>query len=264
MASLWKIPWIRRQRTRLRRPVQILLAPLIVKYIKLVINSSTIVADPPDFVARARELHPSIIALWHGQFFLLPGIYPRDIPGRAIVARHDDAEALARVLRNFGLELVRGAGAAGRSGGRERGGAEAAHGLIASLREGFSVALTADVPPGPARKAGPGIIMISSRSGRPIVPFAVATSRYWSANSWSRMTINLPFSKLGIVMGEPIYIPSNARGEDFPRYQKQVEAAINDVTARAYALAGADMMRATPVARPARAGQSQSYYDQWK
>jgi 3-deoxy-D-manno-octulosonic-acid transferase len=65
---------------------------------------------------------------------------------------------------------VRGAGAAGRHDGRDRGGAEAAHGLIASLREGFSVALTADVPPGPARKSGPGIIMISSRSGRPSFP----------------------------------------------------------------------------------------------
>ena len=102
MASFWKIPWVRRQRVRLRRPVQIMLAPAVVNYIKLVINTSTIVADPPDFIDRARELHPSIIALWHGQFFLLPGIYPRDIPARAIVARHDDAEALARILRHFG------------------------------------------------------------------------------------------------------------------------------------------------------------------
>lgn len=265
MASLWKMPWVRRQTVRLRRPAQILLAPAIVNYIKLVINTSTIVADPPDYVSRARELHPCIIALWHGQFFLLPGIYPRDIPGRAIVSRHDDAEALARILRRFGLGLVRGAGAAGRSsGGRYRGGAEAAHGLIASLREGFSIALTADVPPGPARKSGPGIIMISSRSGRPIVPFAVATSRYWSANSWSRMTVNLPFSKLGIAMGDPIYIPQDARAEEFKGYQKQVEAAINDVTARAYALADADMTRATPLARPPRADQSQTYYEQWK
>jgi 3-deoxy-D-manno-octulosonic-acid transferase len=264
VASLWRIPWVRRQRVRLRRPIQILLAPVIINYIKLVINTSRIVADPPDFVDRGRELHPSIIALWHGQFFLLPGVYPPDIPGRAIVARHDDAEALARVLRHFGLGLVRGAGAAGRGSARDRGGAEAAHGLIASLREGFSIALTADVPPGPARKAGPGIIMISSRSGRPIVPFAVATSRYWSANSWSRMTINLPFSKLGIVMGDPIYIPREARAEELQRYQKQVEAAINDVTARAYALAGADMTRATPLVSPPRAGQSQSYYDQLK
>jgi len=244
LARFWKIPWLRRQRARLRRPLQILLSPVFANYIKFVIRTSTIVADPPDYVGRARELHPSIIALWHGQFFLLPGLYPREIPGRAIVARNDDAEALARVLRRFGLGLVRGAGAAGRSG--DRGGAEAAHGLIASLREGFSVALTGDVPPGPARRCGPGIVMISSRSGRPIVPFAVATSRYRSVNSWSRMTINLPFSRLGVVMGDPIYVPREARAAELETYRKIVEAALNDVTAKAYALAGADMTRAIP------------------
>jgi 3-deoxy-D-manno-octulosonic-acid transferase len=244
VASLWKNPWLRRQRVRLRRPVQILLAPVVVNYIKLVVKTSTIVADPPDYIERAKGIHPLIIALWHGQFFLLPGIYPREIPARAIVAKHDDAEALRRILRRFGLGLVRGAGAAGR--GRDRGGAEAAHGLIASLREGFSIALTGDIPPGPARKCGLGIVMISSRSGRPIVPFAVATSRYRSVNSWSRMTINLPFSKLGIVMGDPIYVPREAGPEELEVNRKRVEAALNEVTARAYAVAGADMTRATP------------------
>ena len=244
MASLWKIPWVRAQRVRLRRPLQILLAPIVVNYIKLVVKTSTVVADPPDYVERAKGLHPSIIALWHGQFFLLPGIYPQEIPGRAIVAKHDDAEALRRILRHFGLGLVRGAGSAGR--GRDRGGAEAAHGLIASLREGFSIALTGDIPPGPARKCGLGIVLISSRSGRPIVPFAVATSRYRSVNSWSRMTINLPFSKLGIVMGDPIHVPREAGPAELEVYRKRVEAALNEVTARAYAVAGADMTRASP------------------
>ena len=254
MASLWKIPWVRAQRVRLRRPLQILLAPVVVNYIKLVIKTSTVVADPPDYVERAKGLHPQIIALWHGQFFLLPGIYPQEIPGRAIVAKHDDAEALRRILRHFGLGLVRGAGSAGR--GRDRGGAEAAHGLIASLREGFSIALTGDIPPGPARKCGLGIVLISSRSGRPIVPFAVATSRYRSVNSWSRMTINLPFSKLGIVMGDPIHVPREAGPAELEVYRKRVEAALNEVTAKAYRLAGADMTRATPVPRPARSSPS--------
>ena len=88
--------------------------------------------------------------------------------------------------------------------------------------------------------------MISSRSGRPIVPFAVATSRYRSVNSWSRTTINLPFSRLGVVMGNPIYVPREARAAELEIYRKIVEAALNDVTAKAYALAGADMTRATP------------------
>ncbi len=244
MAHLWKIPWVRRLKLRLRRPLQILAAPVGANYIKLVLKTSKVVSEPPDFVGRARELHPSIIAIWHGQFFLLPGIYPPEIPGRAMVSRHDDAEALARVLRRFGLELIRGAGAAGRR--RDRGGAEAAHGAVASLREDYSIAMTADVPPGPARQCGLGIVTISSLSGRPIVPFATATSRYWAVNSWSRMTINLPFSKIGIVMGDPIYVPPEARREELEKYRTLVQNALNDVTARAYAIAGADPARATP------------------
>jgi 3-deoxy-D-manno-octulosonic-acid transferase len=253
VASLWKNPWLKRQRIRLRRPLQIIIAPIVINYLKLVMKTSTIVADPPDYMARGKSLHPAIIALWHGQFLLLPAIYPPDVPGRAIVAKHDDAEALRRILKHFGLGLVRGAGAAGRArGSRDRGGAEAAHGLIASLREGFSIALTGDIPPGPARKCGLGIVMISSRSGRPIVPFAVATSRYASVNSWSRMTINLPFSRLGIAMGEPIFVPTDAGPAVLETYRQKVEAALNEVTARAYELAGADMTRATPLPRPPR------------
>jgi 3-deoxy-D-manno-octulosonic-acid transferase len=257
VASLWKNPWLKRQRIRLRRPLQIVIAPIVINYLKLVMKTSTIVADPPDYMARGKSLHPSIIALWHGQFLLLPAIYPPEVPGRAIVAKHDDAEALRRILKHFGLGLVRGAGAAGRArGSRDRGGAEAAHGLIASLREGFSIALTGDIPPGPARKCGLGIVMISSRSGRPIVPFAVATSRYASVNSWSRMTINLPFSRLGIAMGEPIQVPTDAGPAVLETYRQKVEAALNEVTARAYKLAGADMTRATPLPRPARSSPS--------
>jgi 3-deoxy-D-manno-octulosonic-acid transferase len=248
---------MRAQRVRLRRPLQILLAPIVINYLKLVVKTSTIVADPPDYVDRGKQLHPSIIALWHGQFLLLPAIYPPEVPGRAIVAKHDDAEALRRILKHFGLGLVRGAGAAGRPrGSRDRGGAEAAHGLIASLREGFSIALTGDIPPGPARKCGLGIVMISSRSGRPIVPFAVATSRYRSVNSWSRMTINLPFSRLGIAMGDPIHVPQDAGPAVLETYRQRVEAALNEITAKAYRLAGADMTRATPLPRPARTAES--------
>ena len=156
---------MRQLRRRLRRPLQVAAAPVLTNYIKFVISTSTVVSDPPNWLARVQALHPSIIALWHGQFLLLPGIYPPVIPGRAMISRHDDAEALARVLRYFGLGLIRGAGAGTRR--RDRGGAEAAHGAVASLREDFSIAMTADVPPGPARNCGLGIVMIGSRSGRP-------------------------------------------------------------------------------------------------
>ena len=163
-----------------------------------------------------------------------------------MIARHDDAEALARVLRRFGLGLIRGAGAGDRR--RDRGGAETAHGAVASLRENFSVAMTA-APPGPARRCGLGIVLIGSRSGRPIIPFAVATSRYRAVNSWDRMTINLPFSKLGIVMGDAIEVPREAGARQLEVYRQRVETALNETTAKAYNLAGADMTRATPLTK---------------
>ena len=245
--------WVRQLKRRVRRPLQVAAAPVLTNYIKFVINTSTVVSDPPNWLARVQALHPSIIALWHGQFLLLPGIYPPVIPGRAMISRHDDSEALARVLRYFGLGLIRGAGSGTRR--RDRGGAEAAHGAVASLREDFSIAMTADIPPGPARNCGLGIVMIGSRSGRPIVPFAVATSRYRAVNSWDRMTINLPFSKLGIVVGDAIYVPREAGAQELAIYRQRVEAALNETTARAYALAGADMTRATPPGNEAEGGR---------
>jgi lysophospholipid acyltransferase (LPLAT)-like uncharacterized protein len=38
--------------------------------------------------------------------------------------------------------------------------------------------MTAEVPPGPARKAGIGIVTLARMSGRPIIPVAAATSRF--------------------------------------------------------------------------------------
>ena len=117
--------------------------------------------------------------------------------------------------------------------------------------------MTADVPPGPARRAGIGIVMIARMSGRPIVPCAAATSRFRALNTWSRMTINLPGSKLAYVAGDPIWVSADAGEAELEFARLQVERALNAATARAYELVGADVKRVTPpnlldAERPAR------------
>jgi len=42
------------------------------------------------------------------------------------------------------------------------------------LRDGRTVAMTADVPGAEARRAGLGIVMVARQSGRPILPVAIA------------------------------------------------------------------------------------------
>src|SRR6478609_816627 len=97
----------------------------------------------------------------------------------------------------------------------------------------------ADVAPGPARKAGNGIVMLAKLSGRPIVPCAMATNRYLTLSNWSAFTINLPFSKLGIVVGDPVRVPEDADSAALEAARIAVERGLNQATARAYELAGA-------------------------
>jgi 3-deoxy-D-manno-octulosonic-acid transferase len=207
-------------------------------YIRLVYNTSEVRRDPPDTDAKLFSEHPQIFAMWHGQFGMLPKIKPdRPADVAAMVARHGDAELIAGVLSRFDMRLIRGAGAAYRR--RDRGGAAAFRESLKALQQGTTVAMTADVAPGPARKAGSGIVMLAKLSGRPIVPCAMATSRYVTFNNWSAFTINLPFSKLGIVVGDPVRVPIDADSTALEAARIAVERGLNQATARAYELAGA-------------------------
>ncbi len=218
---------------------------ILASYIRLVYNTSEKVFEPENFKEELLKYEPLIFAMWHGQFLMIPMLKPKDTYVRAMVARHSDAELIGQALLKFNVELVRGAGAGARK--KDRGGATALRQSLTSLAEDkISIAMTADVPPGPARKTGEGIIRMARLSGRPIIPAAIASSRYKALNTWSRFTINLPFSKLAFVAGEPIYVAEDADEEECERVRQLVEDAMNDVTKRAYKKAGADPMNATP------------------
>lgn len=212
--------------------------------IRFVGKTSTIVTEPPELLAHVHADAPSIIACWHGQFMMMAHFHRDMYPVAAMVARHGDAELIGHAVESFGAELIRGAGAGLRK--KNRGGAYALRASVTALNEGKSIVMTADVPPGPARCAGDGIIRLAMHSGRPIVPVAAATTRYHAFKTWSRLTINLPFSTLSYVAGDHIYIPPNATEEQLEAARQHLEVTLNHVTARAYELAKADPARATP------------------
>lgn len=215
----------------------------LARFVRLVHRTSTVIAEPDGIIERLRHDHPCIVALWHGQF-MMASMHRPDVPVAAMVARHGDAEFIGSTMEALGVELVRGAGAGDRK--KDRGGARALRGALKCLNEGKSFVMTADVPPGPARRCGEGIITLAQLSGRPIVPLAVATSRFLPLDTWSRLTINLPFSKIAFVYGDPIFVPRDATAETLEELRLSVERNLNEVTRRAYALTGGDPKRATP------------------
>ncbi len=233
---------------------------LAARHIRFVYATSKVIREPADTDAYLEKLNPMIVAMWHGQFLLLPLIKPKTVPVSNMVARHADGEMIGRALLNFDMGLIRGAGAGGK--GKDRGGASALRAALKAVRQNTTVAMTTDIPPGPARVAGMGIVTLGRMSGRPIVPLAIATSRFFTLPTWSRFTINLPFSKLAMVAGDPIHVPRDADEETMEAFRQKVEAAMNRATERAYELAGSDARKTMPrsVQPPRRSGLLLSLY----
>src|ERR1700685_3138742 len=180
---------------------------------------------------------PAIFAFWHGQHFLTPFIKTRDTHlARVLISMHRDGEFNAIAAERLGIGTIRGSGDHG-SAFYRKGGVGAFKEMVRALADGYNVASTADVPKR-APVAGLGIIMLARESGRPIMPFAMATSRFIRLNNWDRTTINLPFGRGALVGIEEINVPPDADAATLEQLRQQLENILNEVTRRAYAMVG--------------------------
>jgi len=206
----------------------------LASYLTFVARTSPLVLDPPDGLDRARRHVPFIVAMWHGQHFMVPFGKPTDLEVRVMISRSGDGEINAVAAERLGMGLIRASG--GRNGAqvRKRGGVRGFREMVRTLEEGISVAMTADVPKGPARVAGAGIVAIAEASGRPILPVAFATSRRLELDTWDRMALNLPFGRSAFVIGDAIAPPAGSGEREIVRLR--VQDGLNAVTKRAYDL----------------------------
>jgi len=207
-------------------------------YIRLIRRTNRFVVEPADVDAFIAGHTPLIVAMWHGQHFMISFAWPKSIPRMAaLISRHGDAGANAAALRRLGVAPIRGSG--GRAERmRRKGGAPALRELLRALSDGYSIAMTADVPKR-ARIAGAGIVALARLSGRPIVPVAVVTSRRFDFESWDRASIGKPFGRGAIVIGDLIYVPEDADETTLEARRLAVETGLDDAHRRAYARLGA-------------------------
>lgn len=205
-------------------------------YLKLVQATNRFALAPDDFYARVDANWPAIIAMWHGQHFMVPfGKRPQD-KYRVLISRHGDGAINAIACRHFGIEAIRGAG--GRPEDMHRkGGVAGLRDMLRALKEDYSVTVTADVPK-IARVAGPGIVMLAKMSGRPILPFTVVTSRRIQFNSWDRASLGKPFGRGAMVLGEAISVPRDADEAAIESARLNVQSELDRIHAQAYAMVG--------------------------
>ena len=157
-----------------------------------------------------------ILALWHGR--ILPAaIYFKHQGIVAIASENYDGEWIARILGKLGFGAARGSSS--------RGGARA---LLQLVRETKSkgTAFTLDGPRGPAEVAQPGAVWLSKATGNPLMPFHIEAASSWTINSWDRAEIPKPFTRVAMVIGQPLSVPGDADDATLEEWRVRLQQSL--------------------------------------
>jgi lysophospholipid acyltransferase (LPLAT)-like uncharacterized protein len=176
----------------------------------------TLRGDAPmrEFVAH----DTGIAAFWHYSFLYF-FYYFRNYPAAVMVSASRDGEYIARLAQVMGHVPVRGSS--------NRGGVKALRTMIDLLQQGRNSAIVADGSQGPARRAQAGCILMASKSGKPIFPMAWATDRALIFNSWDRTVVPLPFARIALHHGGPLYVPPGLSSVQIEEYRLELEHRLN-------------------------------------
>jgi lysophospholipid acyltransferase (LPLAT)-like uncharacterized protein len=144
------------------------------------------------------------MSLWHGRMLIgLPHFGGRGY--QVLVSASGDGDISEHLLESFGYKVIRGS--------TSRGGARALRQMLAALRNGDVLVITPDGPRGPSHSMNPGLAWMSRATGYGVLPCGFASDRAWRANSWDRLTIPKPFSRVAFYYEEPVFVPREADEE---------------------------------------------------
>jgi len=139
-----------------------------------------------------------------------------------LVSPSADGELGAQLLDSYGIKAIRGSAT--------RTGAQAMQALYSAIKkEGVCPANSPDGPKGPAREFKMGTIMLAQLTQAPIVPLAYATDKAWRLKSWDKFVVPKPFSRIKIVIGQPIYVAKKLDKDAQEAARRQAETALNEV-----------------------------------
>jgi lysophospholipid acyltransferase (LPLAT)-like uncharacterized protein len=115
---------------------------------------------------------------------------------------------------------------------------EAALGWLGDhLENAERVVLVADGPSGPARRVKRGVIALASRLQLRVVPCAAASGWFIERRRWDRQEIPLPFSRVGVVVGEPLPALPGALAETaVASWRQRIAEAIDECRDRALSI----------------------------
>ncbi|MGC8500744.1 MAG: lysophospholipid acyltransferase family protein [Leptospirillia bacterium] len=171
-----------------------------------------------------------ILAFWHNQILSMPFFtFGRRCRISTLVSLSRDGELTARIVGLWGIGTVRGSS--------HRGGISALKELLRLAKDPrHHIALTPDGPQGPPFVVKDGPLILAMRSGRPIIPLAVAYQRYFQLKSWDGFLLPFPFTKAYFVCGDPVHITEPSDPAGLERAREKLAQGLDLTNARAMAM----------------------------
>jgi lysophospholipid acyltransferase (LPLAT)-like uncharacterized protein len=161
-----------------------------------------------------------IHVFWHDR--IVAGTYYfRDRRILVLSSSSFDSEYTARCIQRFGFGVIKGSST--------RGGIQALVGMIRAMRAGYPTAFTLDGPKGPRYEAKSGPVLLSKKTGGPMVPFVLEPAKFWTINSWDRLQIPKPFSRVRVIVGEPIYVEPTARDAELEAKRTELQQSLDQL-----------------------------------
>jgi hypothetical protein len=143
-----------------------------------------------------------VYSFWHQTIFLAMWWW-RYRGVVAMTSGNFDGQILGSALQRLGFDTT--------FGSSSRGGLRGLAVLAGRLQQGHDVAFAADGPRGPRYLAKPGPVILSRRSGCPIIGFHLfAEHAHVFENAWDLFQLPRPFSRVVLVIGPPIEVPDEA------------------------------------------------------
>lgn len=167
---------------------------------------------------------PYITVTWHNRLLFYPLMFKKIFRLRtyAMISPSRDGQYITDLAKQFGVLSIRGSS-------RKRS-AGVLNEAVAILNRFYNVSMTPDGPRGPKYKMSQGPVILASKTGYPILPISVNSSRYWQLRSWDNFQIPKPFCKLQLVAGESINIPRNLTETEIERWREYVEVKLNEIS----------------------------------
>ena len=155
------------------------------------------------------------MALWHGR--MLVGLPFHHGPKyQVLVSPSADGDISEHLLKSFKYSVIRGSSS--------RGGARALREMLTALGQGGVLVITPDGPRGPIHSMNPGLAWMARATGHGVVPCGFAAESAWYANSWDKLTIPKPGSRVAFHYEPPVFVPRNATEEQ----QEEATALIRE------------------------------------